>query len=147
MKTIIAAGLAVLVLSSASQAQQHTMPDSCAAMHAGMGHGDGNMMGAMHAMMGTMHTMMARNDSLDQALDAKLEHMNTARGSQRMDAMVEVLNEMAAQRKVMQGMTHGMMTRMMGGDGGMMMAGGMAMGGQMACPAGQRDSAGRGDHQ
>ena len=143
MRTIIAAGLALLVLTSALPAQQHAMPDSCATMHAGMGHGDGNMMGMMHtgSMMGIMHTMMARHDSLDQALDVKLEHMNAARGSQRMDAMAEVITEMAAQRKVMGGMMHGMMMHMMGGDSGMM------MGGQMTCPAGQRDSAGHGDHQ
>jgi phage-related minor tail protein len=59
---------------------------------------------------------MATMDSLNQRLDSLVGRMNRASGNQKVQAMATVINELVAQRKVMQERMH----RMMGGRDRMM---------------------------
>lgn len=73
-----------------------------------------------------MAGMMARHDSLDRVLSGKMAAMNAARGSQKVEAMAAVINELVSQRAAMHAM---MMQRMQGGMGAHGGGAGMGMGG------------------
>ncbi len=63
-----------------------------------------------------MADQMQMMDSLNTRLDSLVARMNQATGGRKVTAMAEVINEMVAQRKVMQEHMH----KMMGGRDGMM---------------------------
>ena len=63
-----------------------------------------------------MADQMQMMDSLNTRLDSLVARMNRATGGRKVAAMAEVINEMVAQRKVMQERMH----QMMGGRDGMM---------------------------
>jgi hypothetical protein len=52
---------------------------------------------------------MAMMDSLNHRLDSLVDRMNRATGNQKTQAMAAVINELVAQRKIMQGHMHRMM--------------------------------------
>jgi hypothetical protein len=85
----IGAGLAALVLSAhVLAAQQPTAPQA--------DRPPGGMTGASG-----MAAQMQMMDSLDARLDTLVSRMNRAKGNSKVTAMAVVINEMAAQRKVM----------------------------------------------
>jgi hypothetical protein len=85
----IGAGLAALVLSAhVLAAQQPTAPQA--------DRRPGGMTGASG-----MAAQMQMMDSLDARLDTLVSRMNRATGNSKVTAMAVVINEMAAQRKVM----------------------------------------------
>jgi hypothetical protein len=74
----------------------------------------------VHPMGGPMpRDMMVMMNSMDTRLDSLVGAMNRARGTDRVDAMAAVINEMVSQRKVMRARFHDGMRgdRMIGGHG------------------------------
>jgi uncharacterized protein HemX len=87
----------------------------------------GDMMARCQQMMSQRSEVMQRMEASDKKLDDLVTQMNQAKGGRRVDALVKVVNELAAQRKemrqamieqgtpsagmcqMMQGMMHGMM--------------------------------------
>jgi len=109
--------MAVALAAFPALAQQETPQ---AAEHPGAGHA--GMMkdadkGGMMPMYGQMMTDMKAKDA---RLDQKLAAMNAAKGRNKVDAIVAVINEMAAQRKEMMATIAGMHDRMMMPMGGRM---------------------------
>jgi len=66
-------------------------------------------------MAGGNQMSMMMMDSLNHRLDSLVDRMNRTSGNQKVQAMAAVINELVAQRKVMQDRMHQMMER-----GGMM---------------------------
>jgi len=95
MKTLILTLTAALIVSSAvgrTQSQSPT-PDT-------------------HAMMANQQQMMAAMQTADKKLNDLVAEMNAARGNDRIDKVIAVVNELAAAHKQMSGMMsmhHGMM--------------------------------------
>jgi hypothetical protein len=90
--------LAALILSApVLQAQQ---PDSDASKERAPG-----------MMMNQGRRQMAVMDSLNARLDTLLGRMNRAKGNAKVTAMAQVINELVAQRKAMQGHMRQMMQR------------------------------------
>src|SRR5215831_8751720 len=58
----------------------------------------------MHAMMAEQHKMMMSTQVSDKKLDDLIAQLNAAKGTDRIDKLVAVVNELAAQRKQMTGM-------------------------------------------
>ena len=80
--------------------------------------GQGRPPGGQHGMMSDSAMMMQHMramDSLNTRLDALVSRMNTATGNQKVTAMADVINELVAQRRMMQ--EH--MRQMMGPGHGM----------------------------
>jgi len=77
----------------------------------------GQMSGCQGMMQG-MQKMPAALKEMDDRLAPLVAEMNKAKGSERVDRMAAVLNEMTAQRKQMHDQVAGMMSGMMGGAGG-----------------------------
>jgi hypothetical protein len=101
--------MAVALAAGAALAQQGPPK---AAEHPGPGHG--MMMGGNMGDMMSMHTgMMADMKAMDARLDQKLAAMNEAKDKNKVDAIVAVINEMAAQRKEMMAKMEGMHDQMM----------------------------------
>lgn len=73
--------------TSSSSAQQSTLASS--------------MPEACKSMMAKRDQMMAKMKSMDAALDQKVDAMNAATGSAKVDAMASVINELIAERKQM----------------------------------------------
>jgi len=69
-------------------------------------------------MAGGNQMSMMMMDSLNHRLDSLVDRMNRTSGNQKVQAMAAVINELVAQRKVMQDRMHQMMER--GGMMGMM---------------------------
>jgi hypothetical protein len=69
----------------------------------------------MHAMMVDQQKMMMSMQTSDKKLDDLVAQLNAAKGNDRIDKLVAVVNELAAERKNMQGMMsmHGGMMNMM----------------------------------
>jgi outer membrane murein-binding lipoprotein Lpp len=69
----------------------------------------------MQAMMANHQKMMATMQATDKTLDDLVAQMNAARGNDRLDRIVAVVNELAAAHKQMGGMMsmHGGMMGMM----------------------------------
>jgi TolA-binding protein len=85
------AGLAALVLSAhAVAAQQPTAPQQPDRRHGGLTGPSG------------MAAQMQIRDSLNARLDTLVSRMNKATGNSKVTAMAAVINELVAQRKVMQ---------------------------------------------
>lgn len=99
MRTVrLGASLAALILSAhLAAAQQPGAPQQ-------PGHQPGGMTG--DSGMGAQMRMM---DSLTARLDTLVGRMNRATGNRKVTAMADVINEMVAQRKAMQGRMHQMM--------------------------------------
>jgi hypothetical protein len=96
-------GLAALVLSAHVLAAQQPAPRQ---------HPDSSGMPGASGMA----AQMQMKDSLNSRLDTLVTRMNRATGNRKITAMAEVINELVAQRKVMQ--AH--MRQMMESRGGMM---------------------------
>ncbi len=91
-----------------------------AAEHPGHGHA-GMMKGGDKGDMMSMHAqMMTDMKAMDARLDQKLAAMNEAKDKNKVDAIVAVVNEMAAQRKEMMANMAGMHDQMMMQMGGKM---------------------------
>lgn len=70
----------------------------------------------MHAMMADQHNMMASMEASTKKLDQLVAQLNAAKGNDRIDKLVAVVNELAAERKQMMNMMSmhaGMMNSMM----------------------------------
>jgi outer membrane murein-binding lipoprotein Lpp len=77
----------------------------------------------VHAMMANQQKMMATMRATDKKLDELVAQMNAARGNDRIDKVIAVVNELAAAHKQMGGMMsmhggmmQGMMNMPMGGQ-------------------------------
>jgi len=66
----------------------------------------------MHAMMANQQKMMTSMQATDKKLDELVAQLNAAKGNDRVDKLVAVVNELVAERK--------QMTSMMSMHGGMM---------------------------
>ena len=66
----------------------------------------------MHTMMADQHKMMTSMQASNKKLDDLIAQLNAAKGNDRIDKLVAVVNELAAERK--------QMTSMMSMHGGMM---------------------------
>jgi hypothetical protein len=66
----------------------------------------------MHTMMAGQQNMMMSMQASNRRLDDLIAQLNAAKGNDRIDKLVAVVNELAAQRK--------QMTSMMSAQGGMM---------------------------
>ena len=69
----------------------------------------------MHAMMMDQHRMMMSMQESDKKLDDLVTQLNAAKGNDRIDKLVAVVNELAAERHNMHSMMsmHGGMMQMM----------------------------------
>jgi hypothetical protein len=69
----------------------------------------------MHTMMAGQQKMMMSMQASDKKLDDLVAKLNAAKGNDRIDSLVAVVNELAAERKQMTGMMamHGGMMHMM----------------------------------
>jgi hypothetical protein len=70
----------------------------------------------MHAMMADQHKMMMSMQASNKKLDDLIAQLNSAKGNDRVDKLVAVVNELAAERKQtmnMMSMHGGMMQQMM----------------------------------
>jgi 3-hydroxyacyl-CoA dehydrogenase len=94
----VGTGLAALVLSAHMLAAQQPAPP----------HQPDTLAGGMAGMPG-MAAQMQMMDSLNARLDTLVSRMNRATGNRKVTAMAEVINELVAQRKVMQERMHQMM--------------------------------------
>ena len=113
---VLAVGSAI-VAQQPSASQQPQMPMQM-----------GQMNGCMSMMQG-MQKMPAALKEMDDRLAPLVADMNKAAGSEKVDRMAAVLNEMTTQRKQMHDQIAGMMSGMMQGGGGMSCAtGGSAPG-------------------
>jgi formate dehydrogenase maturation protein FdhE len=77
---------------------------------------DRDMMARCQQMMSQRGEMRQRMEAMDKKLDALVAEMNQTKGGGKVDAIVKVVNEMAAQRKDMRQMmltNDGMMSHMM----------------------------------
>jgi hypothetical protein len=72
----------------------------------------------MHSMMADQQKMMMSMHASDKKLDDLLSQLNAAKGNDRIDKLVAVVNELAAERKDMHGMMsmHGGMMNMMANE-------------------------------
>ena len=120
------ATLAALVLGAQALAAQQPAPPH----QPGYRHG-----GAMADSGMGMH--MQRMDSLNARLDTLVVRMNAATGNRKVAAMADVINELVAQRRAMQG--H--MRKMMDSRGGMMRMKDKSAAPEGAAPAPKADSA------
>ena len=102
---VLAVGSAI-VAQQPGAAQQPQMPMQM-----------GQMSGCQGMMQG-MQKMPAALKAMDDRLAPLVAEMNKAAGSEKVDRMAAVLNEMTAQRKQMHDQVAGMMSGMMGGAGG-----------------------------
>jgi hypothetical protein len=122
------AGLVVLLLGAQALAaqqpgpprQQHRRPDSSTAERPAMAE------------------QMRMMDSLNARLDTLVSRMNRAAGTQKVSAMADVINELVAQRKMMQKHMHQMM---MGDSQGMMHMMGKPQPAEPRAPKPRTDSA------
>ncbi|HET9833865.1 MAG TPA: hypothetical protein VFP91_19215 [Vicinamibacterales bacterium] len=99
MRTLIVGGIAALALAAGVGRSQETAakPD-------------------MHAMMAGQHQMMMSMQASDKKLDDLIAQLNAAKGNDRIDKLVAVVNELVAERKQMANMMSmhgGMMQHMM----------------------------------
>ena len=94
----LGAGLAALVLSAHLLAAQQPEP----------AHKPDTLAGGMAGMSG-MAAQMQMMDSLNARLDTLVGRMNRATGNRKVTAMADVINELVAQRKMMQERMHQMM--------------------------------------
>ena len=71
----------------------------------------------MHAMMAGQQHMMMSMQASDKKLDELVAQLNAAKGNERVDKLVAVVNALVAERKDMHGMMsmHGGMMNMMSG--------------------------------
>lgn len=58
----------------------------------------------MHAMMAGQHNMMASMEASNKKLDDLVAQLNAAKGDDRIDKLVAVVNELVAERKQMTSM-------------------------------------------
>jgi|SRR5580765_4877177 len=100
MKTVILVLTGMLVVASAAGLAQHPPPAS-----------------DPPAKMAGQQPMMASMQAADKKLDDLVAQLNAARGADRLDKLIAVVNELVAERSAMR--------QMMAGRGGMMMNGGM----------------------
>jgi hypothetical protein len=99
MKIIrLGAGLAALLLSTHALAAQQPEP----------AHKPDTLAGDMAGRSG-MAAQMQMMDSLNARLDTLVGRMNRATGNRKVTAMADVINELVAQRKMMQERMHQMM--------------------------------------
>ena len=75
---------------------------------------DDKMMAMCHEMMGKHEQMHADMKAMDAKLDAMVSKMNAATGVERVDALAEVVTEMASQRREMAMKMSAMQSEMMG---------------------------------
>lgn len=117
MSVVLATGL-----SAQTQPHSHNHPSPKAATQSKQGQrkagmNDKKMMARCHEMMQKRAQRMADIKALDEKLDGLVATMNAATGSDKVEAIAAVVNEMAAQRKVLQekrsAMQAGMMQHMM----------------------------------
>jgi len=97
MRMLIFGGIAALALAAGVAGSQETAakPD-------------------MHAMMAGQHQMMMSMQASDKKIDDLIAQLNAAKGNDRIDKLVAVVNELVAERKQMMTMMHGgMMDHMM----------------------------------
>jgi hypothetical protein len=87
MRTLVLAGIAALALAAGVARSQETAqkPD-------------------MHAMMAGQQQMMMSMHATDKKLDDLVAQLNAAKGNDRIDKLVAVVNELAAERKQMMNM-------------------------------------------
>ena len=95
MRTLIVSGIAVLAIAGgiARSQEQTAKPDT-------------------HSMMASQQHMMMSMQASDKKLDDLVAQLNAAKGNDRIDKLVAVVNELVAERK--------QMTSMMSMHGGMM---------------------------
>jgi len=99
MRMLIFGGIAALALAAGVAGSQETAakPD-------------------MHAMMAGQHQMMMSMQASDKKIDDLIAQLNAAKGNDRIDKLVAVVNELVAERKqmmTMMSMHGGMMDHMM----------------------------------
>jgi len=94
MKTRILTGIALVALTAGiARSQEPKKPD-------------------MHAMMAAQHKTMMSIEAADKRLDDLVAQLNAAKGNERIDKLVAVVNELVTERKQMRGMMSGMMKDM-----------------------------------
>lgn len=122
--------LAVIVLAASAIVAQQPSAGQQPQMQMPMPMGQTGQMNGCMSMMQGMQKMPAALKEMDDRLAPLVADMNKATGSEKVDRMAAVLNEMTAQRKQMHDQIAGMMSGMMAGGGGMScaMGGGSAAG-------------------
>ena len=92
MRTRILTGIALVALTAGiARSQEPKKPD-------------------MHAMMAAQHKTMMSIEAADKRLDDLVAQLNAAKGNERIDKLVAVVNELVTERKQMRGMMSGMMS-------------------------------------
>lgn len=98
MRNVIFAGIVALAAAGGiARSQEAAKPDT-------------------HAMMAGQHNMMASMEASNKKLDDLVVQLNAAKGNDRIDKLVAVVNELVAERKQMTSMMSmhaGMMNMMM----------------------------------
>lgn len=104
MKTVFLALIATLAIAGTARAQEpqaheheHAQPPAAAEQKA-----DAKPMAGMPGMMASM-------DAQDKKIDALVAELNAAKGTDRLDKLVAVVNELVAERKAMHEHMMGMM--------------------------------------
>ena len=87
MRNLLFAGITLVAVTAGIASSQETAPKP-----------------DMHAMMADQHKMMMSMQASDKKLDDLIAQLNAAKGNDRIDKLVAVVNELAAQRKQMTGM-------------------------------------------
>ncbi len=114
LKSLLVLTLTTAVVTTTALAQQPSAPQEHGKMMSGKMAG----MGDQHTKMMAMHDkMMADKKAMDAKMDQKVATMNAAQGSAKIDAMANVINEIAAQHKQMTNHMDSMHKDMMGNMG------------------------------
>jgi hypothetical protein len=110
---VLVLALAAALTASAALAQQSQpkAPEHLGSGQSGMM--SANMGDPCKQMMAMRTQMMAAMNAMDASLNQKVAAMNAAKGSEKIDAMAVVINEMATQRKQMMAKTSSMRDQMM----------------------------------
>jgi hypothetical protein len=110
-RSLFILAIIILVVSVTLAQQPSGSPPTQPSMQMGQ-------MSGCQGMMQSMQKMPAALNEMDARLAPLVAEMNKATGSEKVDRMAAVLNEMTAQRKQMHDQVAGMMSGMMGGAGG-----------------------------
>jgi len=87
MRTLVLAGLATLAIAAGVARSQETTPKP-----------------DVHTMMAGQHQMMMSMQATDKKLDDLIAQLNAAKGNDRIDKLVAVVNELVAEHKHMMNM-------------------------------------------
>jgi hypothetical protein len=87
MRNLLFTGITIVAVTAGIASSQETAPKP-----------------DMRAMMADQHKMMMSMQASDKKLDDLIAQLNAAKGADRIDKLVAVVNELAAERKQMTGM-------------------------------------------